>query len=115
MNLLKILTLVLAVLTTSCYQEFSKKTKEIATKILPKSYQPDLVSGKTINDSQINKLNIGMSKSQVKSILGSADIIDPFHKNRWDYVNHSRIKGVFSTKTLTLIFSKNNTLSKIIK
>jgi outer membrane protein assembly factor BamE len=34
----------------------------------------------------VNKLQPGMSRSQVQFVMGSPLIADPFHENRWDYI-----------------------------
>ena len=30
-----------------------------------------------------------MSKTQVQDLIGSPSIVDPFHNNEWQYINHS--------------------------
>jgi outer membrane protein assembly factor BamE len=39
-----------------------------------------------IEQEQINQLEPGMTKRQVKFLLGTAVLTDFFHLNRWDYV-----------------------------
>ena len=53
----------------------------------------------------INKLEPGMSKSQVRFALGTPMLVDVFHQNRWDYV-YTMTEGWGDTekKRLTLIF-----------
>ena len=49
-------------------------------------YKLDVQQGNIITQEMVDKLNPGMSKSQVRFVLGTALIDDVFHKNRWDYV-----------------------------
>jgi outer membrane protein assembly factor BamE len=49
-------------------------------------YKLDVQQGNIITQEMVDKLNPGMSKSQVRFVLGTALIDDIFHKNRWDYV-----------------------------
>jgi len=49
-------------------------------------YKPDIVQGNVVTTEQISQVKPGMSKAQVKEILGSPLITDPFHADRWDYV-----------------------------
>lgn len=49
-------------------------------------YRIDVQQGNFITQEIVDKLNLGMTKSQVRFVLGSALISDPFHDNRWDYV-----------------------------
>jgi outer membrane protein assembly factor BamE len=46
----------------------------------------DVQQGNIIKEEQIEKLKPGISKRQVRFIMGSPLIQDPFHDNRWDYV-----------------------------
>lgn len=76
-------------------------------------YTKDLYQGTMLSDGQIQQININMSKSEVKRILGSPTIIDAFHQNRWDYIDNSRVDGTTTTKNLILLFNNNNQLQKI--
>ncbi len=56
---------------------------------LPDLYKPDVYQGSVLNRFKINQLEIGMSEAQVQDLIGSPSVIDPFHNNQWDYINHS--------------------------
>ena len=56
-------------------------------------YKPDVVQGNVVTTEQISQIKTGMSRSQVKDILGSPLIADPFHGDRWDYVFTLRRQG----------------------
>ena len=49
-------------------------------------YKIDVQQGNIITQEMVDKLKPGMSKSQVRFILGAALIDDVFHKDRWEYV-----------------------------
>ncbi|MCF6764710.1 outer membrane protein assembly factor BamE [Thiotrichales bacterium 19S3-7] len=49
-------------------------------------YTAPVQQGKIITQKDIQQLKPGMTQSQVQFILGSPDIVDPFHKNTWYYV-----------------------------
>ena len=55
----------------------------------------------------LEKLEVGMTESQVKYILGTPLISDTFHPDRWDYYT-SIIQGneVFTETKITLYFEK---------
>ena len=57
------------------------------------SYKADIYQGSVLNRIDINQLKIGMSKHQVRDIIGYPSIIDPFHKNQWNYINHSSLNS----------------------
>ncbi len=77
------------------------------------TYKQDIYQGSEISKEQLKKIKIGMSKTQVKNILGSPAIIDIFHKYRWDYITYIRVNNAYKKSNLTLLFNKNNQLKKI--
>jgi outer membrane protein assembly factor BamE len=42
--------------------------------------------GNVIKPDALEKIQLGMKKSEIKPILGSPMLTDPFHANRWDYI-----------------------------
>ena len=58
---------------------------------LPTLYKPDIHQGSVLERYKINQLKLGMSKARVQDLIGSPSIIDPFHNNQWDYINHSTL------------------------
>lgn len=46
----------------------------------------DIQQGNVITQEMFEKLRIGMDKSQVDRLMGTPLIVDPFHRDRWDYV-----------------------------
>lgn len=53
---------------------------------LPFVYAPDLQQGTVFEAPEVSQLRPGMSREQVRFLLGSPSIDDPFHKQRWDYI-----------------------------
>ena len=71
-------------------------------------YKPTILQGSVLEMSDVNLLQVGMTKDMVMNLIGSPSIIDPFHQYQWDYINHSSIEG--DTKIqyrLRLIFDGN--------
>ena len=52
----------------------------------PLVYRIDIQQGNVVDQSMINKLEVGMDKKQVRFIMGTPLLIDPFHDERWDYI-----------------------------
>tara|TARA_X000000368_G_scaffold213061_1_gene168323 strand:+ start:19 stop:462 length:444 start_codon:yes stop_codon:yes gene_type:complete len=78
-------------------------------------YKPTIMQGSVLDMSEVNQLQLGMSKSIVMNLIGSPSIIDPFHKYQWDYINHSSIEGETKMQyRLRLIFD-GDTLAEIDK
>ncbi len=68
-------------------------------------YKVPIQQGNILKKEDIASLQVGMTKRQVALILGTPAIADPFHQDRWDYVNTSKIKGKFQpVKKLTIYF-----------
>ena len=71
-------------------------------------YKPTIIQGSVLEIQAVEKLQIGMSKSVVMSLIGSPSIIDPFHQYQWDYIHHSTINGEHVKHyRLRLIFDEN--------
>ena len=49
-------------------------------------YVPDVVQGNFISSEQYAKLKLGMTREQVRQVLGTPLLASYFHANRWDYV-----------------------------
>jgi outer membrane protein assembly factor BamE len=49
-------------------------------------YRIDIVQGNVVTKEQLALVRPGMSRVQVRDLLGSPLLADPFHADRWDYV-----------------------------
>lgn len=49
-------------------------------------YRIDIVQGNAVTKEQAAVLKPGMSRLQVRDVLGTPLMTDPFHANRWDYI-----------------------------
>ncbi len=60
-------------------------------------YRIDIQQGNLLEESVIEQVQIGMTRSQVQFLLGSPMVEDSFHQNRWDYTyyfQHGRSKDI---------------------
>jgi outer membrane protein assembly factor BamE len=55
-------------------------------------YKIDVQQGNYVTQDVVAKLKKGMTKSEVKQLLGTPLLSDAFHANRWDYF-FSNVKG----------------------
>jgi outer membrane protein assembly factor BamE len=46
----------------------------------------DIQQGNVITQEMLEKLKIGMEMKRVENVIGTPLVVDPFHRNRWDYV-----------------------------
>ncbi|MFH1045083.1 MAG: outer membrane protein assembly factor BamE [Pseudomonadota bacterium] len=49
-------------------------------------YRMEIQQGNFVSQEMVSQLKPGMSKDQVRFVLGTALIADSFHADRWDYV-----------------------------
>lgn len=76
----------------------------------PWVYRLQIDQGNIITQDMVNQLKPGMTRDQVKFVMGSPLVVDPFHQDRWDYVNTVLDgQGKRTRKSLTVLFS-NDTL-----
>jgi outer membrane protein assembly factor BamE len=74
-------------------------------------YKPDVIQGNVVTTEQITQVKPGMTRAQVKEILGSPLITDPFHADRWDYVFTLRRQGFDDQqRAFAVLFDKDEVL-----
>ena len=77
-------------------------------------YKQNVQQGNALEQEDLDELYIGMNRRQVLFVLGTPSIRDPFHQDRWDYVQtYSRRGGPLVQRTVTLRFD-NEALAEII-
>ena len=81
---------------------------------VPLLYKIDIQQGNVIEQEMLNKLKPGMDKNQVKFIMGTPVIIDPFHNDRWEYVfSMQKAGGVREQRHITLHFDEDEKLTHV--
>jgi outer membrane protein assembly factor BamE len=56
-------------------------------------YRIDIVQGNAVTKEQAALLKPGLSRLQVRDVLGTPLVTDPFHADRWDYIFTLRRPG----------------------
>ena len=76
-------------------------------------YKQNIQQGNAIEQDDLDELYIGMNQRQVLFVLGTPSVKDPFHPDRWDYVQtFSRRGSPMVQRTITLRF-EDDLLSEI--
>jgi len=79
--------------------------------LLPSAYKVPVSQGNVLKVEQVNQLQLGMTTSQVKFVVGSPAIQDPLTPNTWIYkftvTNANADTKISELKKLTLSFDKN--------
>ena len=53
-------------------------------------YRVDVQQGNLLEDKDVEAVQVGMTRSQVRFLLGTPMVEDPFHHARWDYIYYFR-------------------------
>jgi outer membrane protein assembly factor BamE len=64
-------------------------------------YRINIQQGNFLNQGQVNTVKEGMTRSQVRYLLGTPMVADSFDKERWDYIyylKHGRSRKVDSRR-----------------
>jgi outer membrane protein assembly factor BamE len=68
-------------------------------------YRLEVVQGNVVTQEQMARIRPGMTRAQVRDVLGSPLLTDPFHADRWDYVFTIRRQGTEpQQRTIVLTF-----------
>lgn len=106
---MRIKLILLSVLLASCSDFSMPSMPSVASVPLLNPYKMDIRQGNYITPEMREKLKFGMSKSQVRYVMGTPMISDAFHGNRWDYVYRFEHHGeIIEKQNLTLYFDGDN-------
>ncbi len=76
-------------------------------------YQIDITQGNIIEEDRVSQLKLGMSKEQVRFLLGTPMLDDMFHAQRWDYVYFNKVgKQAPVERKFALFFDANGRLER---
>jgi outer membrane protein assembly factor BamE len=74
-------------------------------------YRMDVRQGNMVSQEMVAQLRPGLSREQVRFILGSPLVADMFHADRWDYVYRFQPgRGEVEQRVLTVFFQDNKLL-----
>lgn len=74
-------------------------------------YRFDIPQGNYITADAIAQVKVGMSREQVRAVLGTPLIVDTFRTNRWDYVFHYlHANGKSESRRAAVMFDKERVL-----
>jgi outer membrane protein assembly factor BamE len=71
-------------------------------------YRPDIHQGNIITQDMVEQVRVGMTREQVRFMLGTPMLTSAFHQARWDYVYYlNRRSGEVQRRNLTIVFKDN--------
>ncbi|RCX28314.1 outer membrane protein assembly factor BamE [Thioalbus denitrificans] len=82
---------------------------------IPGVYRIDVQQGNVVTQEDVNKLEPGMTKRQVRFLLGTPLIVDVFHQDRWDYYYSMRPGSLGGKKERqhVVLFFENDRLVRL--
>lgn len=78
-----------------------------------KPFKIDIQQGNVVTSEMLLKLRPGMTKSQVKFIMGTPLLIDSFRSNRWDYFYQLRKDGKIVKQHRVILDFENDLLKRV--
>jgi outer membrane protein assembly factor BamE len=104
------LTGLMLVVLTAC-GSLDQASNRVASVITP--YKIDIVQGNFVSREQAEALKQGMSRLQVREILGTPLLVSIFHADRWDYVFTFKRQGVEPQSRRVTVFFDGDRLTKV--
>jgi outer membrane protein assembly factor BamE len=70
-------------------------------------YRPNVQQGNIVTKDMVEQLHPGMTREQVRFLLGTPMLTDVFHANRWDYTYMLRPRvGDTQIRKLYIVFNE---------
>jgi len=100
---MRIFLLVLSLLVTAC----SSSVPSI------KPYKMPIQQGNLVTSKMMMQLKPGMTKTQVRFVMGTPLINDSFHKDQWDYFYQMEKDGAIIEKRRVILMFEKDLLAKV--
>ncbi len=110
LSLFKPLALLASAALAAC-GSFNSASTSVASLVTP--YKIEVVQGNFVSKEQVEALQPGMTRAQVREILGSPLVTSVFHADRWDYVFTIRRQGIEAQSRKLTVFFKADEFEKI--
>ena len=78
-------------------------------------YRATVAQGNLVKEENLAQLEVGMTRNQVRFLLGTPMIDDPFHRDRWDYVYYLKIgrRDAVAQRWVSVFFDEEGIVSEI--
>jgi outer membrane protein assembly factor BamE len=75
-------------------------------------YRMDIQQGNFLEGKTVNKLEAGMTRNQVRYLLGTPMVPDLFEKDRWDYLYYFEGRRKKSARRHLVVFFKDDKVTR---
>jgi len=79
------------------------------------AYTIDIQQGNYVSQEMVSQLKLGMSKEQVRFVLGTPLLTDIFHADRWDYVYYHKPPGGKTQRQAMAVFFRDGKLVQVMR
>jgi outer membrane protein assembly factor BamE len=76
-------------------------------------YRMDVLQGNVVTREQVQVLQVGMGREQVRNVLGTPLLASVFHAQRWDYVFTFQRQGQEPQQRRVSVFFKDDALERV--
>ncbi len=77
------------------------------------AHKIDIQQGNAVTQEMVTKLQLGMTRTQVRFVLGTPLLVDPFRTDRWDYFYSYMQRGEVVEQRRLVVFFKEDKLDRI--
>lgn len=77
------------------------------------THRIDIQQGNVVTQEMVDKLKPGMTRQQVRFVLGTPPVVDPFRQDRWDYVYYYKKAGTLTEHRRLVLLFDGETLKRI--
>lgn len=77
-------------------------------------YHAPIQQGNLLDAKDIDQVKVGMTQAQVRYVLGTPMVSDPFSSNRWDYVYYLKLNKMKKAKKQQfVVYFENDKATKL--
>jgi len=73
----------------------------------------DIQQGNVVVADQLARVKVGMSRPEVRQILGTPLLADAFHANRWDYFFYNEKRGTEIERNKFTVHFENDKVTRV--
>ncbi|CAN0072997.1 unnamed protein product [Phaeothamnion confervicola] len=78
-----------------------------------KPYRIDIQQGNFLSQETVSQLKKGMTREQVRFVLGTPLVTDIFHPDRWDYVYYRELQDGKTDRRNISVFFEQDRLARV--
>jgi outer membrane protein assembly factor BamE len=107
---LRFTMIALATLALAACSSFDSATTKAVSVVTP--YKMDIVQGNVVTKEQFALIKSGMSRSQVRDVMGTSLLTSVFHADRWDYIFTLKSQSAKNQQRKVTVFFKGDVVDR---